>query len=60
MKKSKYSAQHVSSIDKTVRHDSFDNTTKLQKRSLKSKDLDGADDDDMEWNIDVSSEEIER
>ena len=59
MKKSKYSAQHVSSIDKTVRHDSFDNATKLEKRSLKSKDLDDIDDDDMEWNIDVSSEEIE-
>jgi hypothetical protein len=43
-----------------VRHDSFDNTSNLEKRSLKSKDLNGADDDDMEWNIDVSSEEIER
>jgi len=42
-----------------VRHDSFDNATKLEKRSLKSKDLDDIDDDDMEWNIDVSSEEIE-
>jgi hypothetical protein len=61
LKKSNNSAQHISSIDKTVRCDSFDKAINAEKGSLQSKDLHNSSrrSDDMEWNANVSSEEID-
>ena len=61
LKKSNYSAQHISSIDKTVRYDSFDKAINADKRSQQSNNIDKSSgrSEDMEWNANVSSEEID-
>ncbi len=50
------SHKYLESIDKTVRHDSFDKEKNGEIKSVKAKDL---EDSDFEWNVNVSSDEID-